>query len=220
MEQPGVAVDVTVVDDASTDDSADVAGRLVQTHGIRLLRHATNAGYISSYNEALALADGEFVIKLDADDTLPRGSIARATALLDAHPEVGFVYGRPFHFTEPDAVPPSGTVLRWQVWSGYTWLDRRCRSGLNCSSNPEVVMRRSVLEQIGYLRPELRHTCDLEPWLRLAAVADVGRVQGPFQGATGCTKAACSARSTQGCSPISAAAVTPSRPSSRMHRAI
>jgi cellulose synthase/poly-beta-1,6-N-acetylglucosamine synthase-like glycosyltransferase len=44
------------------------------------------------YNEGLAAASGEYVVVLSADDILSPGSLARATALLEAHPKVGFAY--------------------------------------------------------------------------------------------------------------------------------
>ena len=182
LSQEDVCVDVTIVDDASTDDSAAVAEDLARRHGVQVRRHTQNAGYIASYNELLGAAEGEFVVKLDADDALPTGALARATTLLRREPEVGFVYGRPYHFATGEPLPRAGRVRDWQVWPGHTWLERRCRTATNCISNPEVVMRRSVLQEVGFFRPQLKHTCDFELWLRLAAAADVGRVRGPYQG--------------------------------------
>jgi GT2 family glycosyltransferase len=182
FQQQEVDVDVTVVDDASTDGSATVAEHLQRTRGIRLVRHQANAGYIASYNEALALVDGDYVVKLDADDTLPAGALARSTMLMSAHPEVGFVYGRPFHFSGAGGQPPPRPVRSWTVWDGWDWLEKRCRSGYNCISNPEVTIRRSVLNRVGPFKPALTHTCDFELWMRLATQSAVGRVVGPYQG--------------------------------------
>ena len=63
--------------------------------------------------------DGEYLVKLDADDLLAPGSLARATALLEAHPEVGFVTGRPMHFTTEPAHRPTRTPpVSWTVEDG------------------------------------------------------------------------------------------------------
>jgi hypothetical protein len=43
-------------------------------------------------------------------------------------------------------------------------------------------MRASTLRAAGPVREDLPHTSDLHTWLRLAAIADVGRVNGPIQG--------------------------------------
>ena len=182
LAQPGVDVDVIVVDDASPDDSAVVAAALARSDPrVRLVAHERNQGHIATYNDGLDLADGEYVVLLSADDLLTPGSLERATALLEAHPAVGFAYGHPLEFV--DEPPEAATRVRdWTIWAGHDWLARRCRRGANCIFCPEVVMRRSVQQAVGPFNPALPHSGDLELWLRLATVADVGRVNGADQG--------------------------------------
>lgn len=207
LEQPAVCVDVVIVDDASTDDSVAMAERLVarDPSRVRLIRHAVNHGHIPSVNEGLRAVSGEYLVKLDADDLLSPGCLARAIALLEAHPRVGFVYGRPLHFGStvdtgmsrihrwlladtycrsdiPSQRPIDQRVRGWTVWAGFHWIDALCRRGANCISQPEVVMRTSTVRMAGPYDAALPHTSDLAMWLRLATIADVGRVDGPIQG--------------------------------------
>jgi hypothetical protein len=182
LEQPGVAVDVLVVDDASTDASGEIAEQLAAEHeSVRLIRHERNAGHIATYNEGLALARGEYVVLLSADDLLTPGSLQRATALMEAHPSVGLVYGHAVRFA--DEVPPPARVesSHWMIWSGYDWLATRFRSGRNCILSPEVVLRTGIQHEIGGYKVDLPHTGDLEVWMRAAAVADIGYVGGVDQ---------------------------------------
>lgn len=181
LEQPGVDVEVIVVDDASTDDSADVARALAAADDrVTVVVHERNFRHIATYNDGLARATGEYVVLLSADDLLAPGSLARAAALLEAHPEVGLVYGYAPDFT--DVPPPTDERVRsWSVWQGRTWLARTCRGGANVIVNPEVVMRTSVLRRLGGYDPALPHTADMDLWMRAAVVADVGRVNGPVQ---------------------------------------
>ena len=87
-------VDVLIVDDASPDDSAAVAYRLAdEDPRVSVLVHPTNMGHIATYNDGLARAKGDYVVLLSADDAITPGSLARSTALMEAHPSVGFVYG-------------------------------------------------------------------------------------------------------------------------------
>lgn len=182
LGQPGVDVEVIVIDDASPDGSPAVGAALARSDPrVRFVGHQINRGHIATYNEGLELATGDYVALLSADDLLTPGSLARAAALLDAHPTVGFAYGHPREFT--DTVPVAGTSVRdWTIWPGRTWLAGRCRSGRNCIFCPEVVMRRTVQEAIGGYDPALPHSGDLQMWLRAAVVADVGRVNGADQG--------------------------------------
>jgi hypothetical protein len=100
---------------------------------------------------------------------------------MEANPSVGMVYGHPLEFL--DVPPPAATSVRsWSVWQGHDWIEQRCRRGNNCIFNPEVVMRNEVHQSIGGYNPALPHSGDLEMWLRAAAVADIGRVNGPNQG--------------------------------------
>jgi hypothetical protein len=206
LGQPGVDVDVLIVDDASSDDSAAVAqGLAARDPRVRVVVHARNRGHVPSVNEALGRVDGDYVVKLDADDLLTPGSLARSVALLEAQPEVGFVYGRALHFgvhaadgmsrlhrivqartvavtDRPPARRIDARARRWTVWPGATWLEAMCRRGANCISQPEVVMRAATLRVVGGYDEGLPHTSDLAMWLRLASRADVGHVDGAIQG--------------------------------------
>lgn len=64
------ALEVIVVDDASPDDSADVLSRI---DGVRLLRNATNLGYIGSCNAGAGIARGEFLLFLNNDTQVTQG---------------------------------------------------------------------------------------------------------------------------------------------------
>src|SRR4029079_17735868 len=77
LDQDGVDVDVTVIDDASPDDSAEAGRRLAAEDArVRTIVHATNQGHILTYNEGLAAAGGEYVVLLSADDLLAPGALA------------------------------------------------------------------------------------------------------------------------------------------------
>ncbi len=67
------------------------------------------------------------------------------------------------------------------VYPGRWWLDRRYREGTGCITSPEVVVRTSLQRKVGGYDPELPHAGDIEMWMRLAAHADVGYVQGADQ---------------------------------------
>lgn len=176
FDQPGCAVDVVVVDDASTDATPEVAAALAADPRVRVFRNPENLGHVATFNRGLARAGGELVIRLDADDLLAPGAVTRAAALFEARPEVGLVYGHPRHFTT--AAPPPARVGRptWTIWEGRDWVRERCRRGVNCLTTPEVVFRSSVVEQAGPLNEALRYAQDMEFCLRVAALSDVARI--------------------------------------------
>jgi hypothetical protein len=182
--QPGVDVRVLVIDDASPDGSGEVARAIAAGNPrVEVAEHAVNRGHIATYNEGLLdWADGDYTVLLSADDRLTPGALSRAAALLDARPEVGFVYGHPLRFEDGSPPPAARTSPRgWSVWPGHWWLERRFRESVSCISSPEVMVRTSLQQHIGGYNPDLPHTGDTEMWLRFAAHADVGYLRGVDQ---------------------------------------
>lgn len=180
LGQDGVVVDVIIVDDASTDDSVAVArGLAAGDPRVVVFENECNSGPVATFNRGLAAAKGEFVVRLDADDLLTPGSLARAVAVMQAFPRVGLVYGHPVHFAETREEARC-TPRSWLVWAGEDWLAARCDAGTNVITSPEVVMRRSVVDVVGGQR-DLAHTHDMEMWFRIAAHADVAYITGVDQ---------------------------------------
>jgi Glycosyl transferase family 2 len=183
LEQEGVEVNVLVIDDGSTDRSVAVARALADRDSrVRVIALQKNVGMVPAVNHGIGEVTGEYFVKLDADDLLPPGSLKRSVELLERYPNVGFVYGRPRHFTGNVPPPVRRGRPRWIIWSGAEWFALRCRVGVNCISQPEVVIRSSALREIGGYNPHLPHTSDVEMWLRLSVTADVGRINGVDQG--------------------------------------
>ncbi len=184
LSQDGVHVDVTVVDDASTDDSLNIARRWERNDmRVRVRAHGRNQGHIATFNEALESATAPYVVKLDPDDLLPPGSLRRSAEVLDEYPDVVFVYGPVFSFSGP--VP---TIYRavgrraLRIWSGRRWLRLRLKRLRNVIYQPEVMIRVSALAVSGGHRAEIPAASDFNLWLRLATLGSVARIGGIVQG--------------------------------------
>jgi glycosyltransferase involved in cell wall biosynthesis len=179
-DQPGSDVRVLIIDDASRDDSAEVASKLAASSSrVEVVVHPANKGPIPTYNEGLLeWANGDYCVLLSADDKLAPGALRRATDFLDEHPGVGFVYGARVRFSGDEDEPPRArlTARLQRVFPGHRWLERRFREPVNRIASPEVVVRTSLHHQVGGYDPRLPHTGDAELWMRLAAHADVGYV--------------------------------------------
>lgn len=182
--QDGVELRVLIIDDASTDNSVEVAKAIAEDDSrVAVAAHSVNQGNIATYNEGLLeWADGDYTVLLSADDRLTPGALPRAVQLLDTNQRAGFAYGHPVHFREGEPLPTPRTEVRgWSIWPGQWWIERRFRFACNCITSPEVVVRTSLQKKVGGYDPRLPHSADLEMWMRLAAHADVGYVQGVDQ---------------------------------------
>ena len=183
-DQEGVDVRVLIIDDASTDGSADVARQIAaRDPRVEVAVHGANRGHIATYNEGLLeWADGDYSVLMSADDRLTPGALQRATDFLDVHPGVGFVYGNVLWFRDGAPLPTARTRVRgWSVWPGQSWVERRFRQVGAGISSPEVVVRTSLQKRVGGYDARLPHVGDLEMWIRLAANADVGYLRGVDQ---------------------------------------
>lgn len=95
LSQTGCAFEVIVVDDASRDRTAEVAGAL----GAQVLRLAGNAGPSRARNTGARHARGEFLLFIDSDVAVRPGIVARVCEYFDSHPEVAAFFGS--YDTEP-----------------------------------------------------------------------------------------------------------------------
>jgi hypothetical protein len=182
FDSGGLDIDVIIVDDASPDGSVAVAREIAERDPrVRVIEHHTNSGHIATYNEGLAAAEGEYVMLLSADDLLAPGALTRSAALLQAHPEIGMVYGFSRRFTDETPPPPRDTLRSWSLWDGPEWVAKVCRTVSNPIYTPEVLMRTSVMRELVGYDARLPHAADFHLWLRAGTRAGIGRVNGVDQ---------------------------------------
>lgn len=172
---------VLVIDDCSSDNSAETAAALADSdRRVTVRRHTVNQGHIKTYNEGLDWASSDYLLLLSADDWVLPGALRRAVEALDADPSVGFVYGPALFVKDGQAAelfeaPRPG----WRVMSGIEFL----HSIAYCNIVPTctAVVRTSMQKQVGGYIEALPHAGDLEMWMRLALHARVGYLNA-FQG--------------------------------------
>lgn len=181
LDQREVQVRVLVVDDCSPDDTPEVAARLMQRDGrVEYVRHEENQGLIGTINHGLGWARAtDYTVVLSSDDQLVPDSLSRAVSVMETHPNVGLVYGWAQYAPIERPLPMvEGSWRGTKVWRGEDWIGMRCRSGYNCISSPEVVVRTAAHSEAGLYDPACTHTSDLNMWLRIAAVVDVAHIRG------------------------------------------
>ncbi len=134
---PGV--EVMVVDDASTDDSAAVAARFP----VELVRLRDNVGPAAARNRGAARARGDVLFFVDSDVAVAPGTLARVTALFAAQPDVAAAFG------SYDASPAApGVVSRYKNLLHHFvhqhGAERASTFWAGCGA-----IRRAVFEEIG-----------------------------------------------------------------------
>ncbi len=149
-------VEIIVVDDGSTDRSAEIA----ESFGpkVRCLR-CEPTGIAAARNTGWRAASAEFVLHLDADDLVIGGSIALRMAEFERDPEVDIVTGYTESFFSPDIDPETRSRIV---------LDRPRRGHLAGST----IVRSSLFSRIGALNEKWRVGADID-WYARATEAGV-----------------------------------------------
>jgi glycosyltransferase involved in cell wall biosynthesis len=178
LGQDGCLVRILIIDDASSDGSVEVARDLAaRDFRVELIAHANNKGHITTYNEGIAWARQTYFLLLSADDVLAPGALKRAADLLNANPNVAFVYGRGISFW--GGVPPVRTdvsVTTPRIVPGPQFIANICANPANPVATATAVVRTSVQKKVGLYKYALPHAGDLEMWLRCAMYGDVGEI--------------------------------------------
>ena len=163
---------VLIVDNASTDDSVEVAQELADCSSqIEVRLHATNLGFHASVNEGLDWAASDYLIVLCADDLLPPGALRRAVSIMEENPGTAFAYGAYARMTGSITSAPLEETPQaaWRIENGDRFIARCCQDMVHAMA---PLVRTSIQKKIGYYRSELRQTSDLEMLLRLACGGD------------------------------------------------
>jgi glycosyltransferase involved in cell wall biosynthesis len=153
------ALEVLAVDDGSTDGSAAlVSARLARHPELRLLRLPANAGPGAARNVGLAMARGELLTFLDADDRMAPERLAFQAAYLGAHGDVDVVVGTEAIELAPGVRPPAWLGLRRGARPRYYQMS--------------MMARRAAFAQVGAFDESFRMGSDHE-WMCRAATAGV-----------------------------------------------
>lgn len=145
-------IEIIVIDDGSHDRGPDIVREAMATDDRIILRSQPNAGVAAARNTGIALARGEFVAPLDADDLWsPQKLDWQVRALAGAGPETGLAY---CFF---DAIDADDGVLwpgpRKQVEGAA--LEALLREDF-VGNGSNAMFRRALLEQVGGYDPGLR----------------------------------------------------------------
>jgi glycosyltransferase involved in cell wall biosynthesis len=171
LDQSIADIEVVVVDDASDDATADVAGA-IEDPRLRVIRNERRLGPEGNWNRALGEARADLVKVMAQDDLLYPGCLEAQVAALQAHPEASFSAVR------RDIIDTAGRALvagrglpaMRGVVDRATALRRMSRAGTNVfGEGAAVLLRRDAAQACGGFRAVRPYVIDLDLWVRLLA---------------------------------------------------
>jgi glycosyltransferase involved in cell wall biosynthesis len=159
LDQTYPDFDIVIVDDGSTDDTADIA-RGFKDQRIRYI-YQENRGLSAARNTGIQNSDGELLTFLDSDDLFFPDKLEVLVAELNHHPEVGFVAGQAVLIDENGN--PLGEVFNTPLPEDPARL--LLWNPLHVCS---VMVRRLWIDRVGLFDERFRAYEDWDMWLRLA----------------------------------------------------
>ncbi len=154
-------IEVIVVDDGSTDDTAEVARSFGEVDYV----HQSNQGVAAARNQGIARSRGELIAFLDADDLWAPPKLTVQVEWMRERPEIGYVTALFRNFLEAGVSRPA-------------WIKEEQLVEEQAGGVPNLVARRAVFEKIGVFDPAHRSGSDLD-WVVRAKDAKIAAAMLP-----------------------------------------
>ncbi len=154
--------ELVVVDDGSTDGTQSVLQSLAGKYPekIRVCRNAANFGLAASLNKGLALCNGRYIARMDADDWCYPRRLEKQVRFMESHPLIdvlgtgAVVIGQDGHMKNMVLLPESHEDIEAAALKRAMFF------------HPSVMARESFFENAGGYGTEFARAEDLELWLR------------------------------------------------------
>lgn len=167
----GTEVEVIVVDDASTDETAAICRSIPGIHYIRVARNQMVAG---ARNIGIIKSKGEYISFLDDDDTRLARSLDLQIEALASAPEAGLIYGQALIADQSGSATSAFYPRRCP--QGDVFWELMGQNFIPCGT---ALFRRSCLFRVGLLDESIPGIDDWDLWIRIASLYPVMVLEQP-----------------------------------------
>jgi glycosyltransferase involved in cell wall biosynthesis len=176
LDQTFAAFELVAVDDGSTDASLGILRRFAK--GDRRMRVISrpNTGIVGALNDAAAVATGQLLARLDADDIAEPDRLERQFAYMSAHPECVALGSSAWIMDSAGAVvdlilPPTA----------HPEIERELMTGNGGALlHPSAMIRRDAFERIGGYDPTFCRAEDIDLYFRLIPEGTLANLPEPL----------------------------------------
>lgn len=163
LEQTHRSFEFLIVDDGSTDNSAEILDHYATRDSrVRIFRQE-NQGQSVARNKAIAKAKGDYICFLDSDNYWPESKLEQQLSVFDRNLDIDIVYGdivtideHGHEVSRNNMSRYSGNIARWMLRD-------------NCVSMNTAMAKRHCFEELGAMSGQRRVADDYDLWLRFSA---------------------------------------------------
>jgi glycosyltransferase involved in cell wall biosynthesis len=152
--------EIVVVDDGSTDNTAEIAHGFPEAHYV----HQSNRGLAAARNTGLRMSRGRYVVFLDADDLLLPDALEAGISCFREHPASGFVFGRFLKLHTDGSITAAASHVGNFSTDHYSYFLQRNVVEMHAT----VMYSREVLNSLGGFNEGLQACEDYDVYLRIA----------------------------------------------------
>ncbi len=176
LNQTYTDLELIVVDDGSTDDTARVVQEFRDERIVYVYQR--NQERSVARNNGISRAKGKYVAFVDADDLWLPSKLEQQLAVLEAHPDLGLVYCDVFHFDDFTGKDLFLFSHIRRLYRGKIELHLLLK---NCFiQSPTAVVPKNLFDRVGLFDPSLVPVEDWDMWLRIAADYPIDYIDQPL----------------------------------------
>ncbi len=176
-------IDITIIDDASIDDTVKVIENYCKDERVRIIKNKENLGLTKNWNRCLELAEGPLVQIMQSDDLLDATYLERVNNIFEMYPQIGFVSAAcryidgsgeliDSNIEKPDCIYKAGDeAVAAILTNGFPHVS-------------SIIMRKFALKKIGKINEEIWHGPDVEFDARMASQLNyykIGKIYTSFR---------------------------------------
>jgi glycosyltransferase involved in cell wall biosynthesis len=157
-----------IVDDGSVDGSADVIAHYQTLDSrIQVYRHEQNRGLVEALNTGCTHAQGRYIAIMHSDDISLLQRLEQQVAYLETHPSIALL-GTGIQYINSEGVP-----FGEEIYPSMPGFARWNLFFYNSLAHPTVMMRRALIEPLGFYQHGAPGVEDFDLWIRATREHDL-----------------------------------------------
>ena len=151
-----------IVNDGSTDNTLSIINKYQKIDNRIKVINQKNCGLTRSLNNAVSVANSNFIARIDADDISLPSRLSTQLKYLKSNSNLGFV------FSSFNLIDKSGKKIQKKIISTNSYQVRsNLLNGINNIAHSSVMFRKDLFFEVGKYRNRFKKSQDIDLWIRM-----------------------------------------------------